>query len=117
MSVEIGERRFEMALGLCLELVDAVRCADYHRVGRTIDLLDHPAALVALAAMVDDSKTLTELLAWHTEVEPKPYRPPPLAPCGTHAAHNRHKKRGEPPCGQCVMAERVYQRLRMRQRR
>lgn len=32
-----------------------------------------------------------------------------LQPCGTHAAHARHKARGEDPCEACEQAERVYQ--------
>lgn len=35
-----------------------------------------------------------------------------LVPCGTHAAFNRHKARGEDPCGDCETAEREYQRAR-----
>jgi len=35
-------------------------------------------------------------------------------PCGTHAAYNRHRKRGEDPCEACVVAERDYQRTRKR---
>ena len=40
-----------------------------------------------------------------------------LAPCGSHAAHNRHRAHGEPPCGLCTDAERAYQADRHRRRR
>lgn len=47
---------------------------------------------------------------------PRPVRAAPQEPlpCGTHAAFNRHRKRGETPCGPCVVAERDYQRARKR---
>lgn len=38
-------------------------------------------------------------------------------PHGTHAAHNRHRKRGEVPCARCSDAERLYQAARHRRRR
>lgn len=36
----------------------------------------------------------------------------PLLPHGTHAAFNRHKKRGETPCATCIAGERAYQQHR-----
>lgn len=33
----------------------------------------------------------------------------PMSPCGTHAAFNRHRKRGETPDDACVIGERRYQ--------
>lgn len=49
---------------------------------------------------------------------PKVVREPgKLMPCGTHAAHQRHKMRGEPIDPDCLMAERKYQRERKRPNR
>lgn len=35
-----------------------------------------------------------------------------LAPCGTHAAYKRHRRRGEEPCQECREAARDYTRKR-----
>lgn len=35
-----------------------------------------------------------------------------LQPCGTHAAYQRHVKRGEEPCANCRAAAAEYQRQR-----
>ena len=37
------------------------------------------------------------------------HKPPPrqLAPCGTRAAYERHRRKGEPPCADCVEANRL----------
>lgn len=37
-----------------------------------------------------------------------------LRPCGTHAAFARHKRRGDPFCATCDIAERIYHRERKR---
>lgn len=42
---------------------------------------------------------------------PKPrYRPQPTHPCGTKAAYNRHKRRGEDACQPCKEAKRLADR-------
>jgi len=38
-------------------------------------------------------------------------------PCGTRAAAQRHRRRGEPLCAACLAAEREYQREVGRRRR
>jgi hypothetical protein len=38
-------------------------------------------------------------------------------PCGTHAAYNRHRKRGETPCRTCRDGEAAYKRGRRLARR
>lgn len=43
------------------------------------------------------------------ETRPAPTSAHRMAPCGTHAAFNRHKKRREPACEPCLAAERIYQ--------
>jgi hypothetical protein len=109
-----------MSIDLCLELVDAVRCADRTRVATSIDLLDAPAALVVLAAMVDQERTPADLLAWTDTILTKRQHHRfrgQAQPCGTHAAFNRHKATGETPCAACVEGERAYQRTRARRRR
>lgn len=71
---------------------------------------------VALAAMVDVDQTPRQLLAWNDpDSSDKPGRF--MAPCGTHAAFNRHKSRGETPCPDCREGERVFQRHRRRRER
>jgi hypothetical protein len=46
---------------------------------------------------------------------PARYKPAGLIqPCGTHAAFNRHKKRGEPIDDNCRQAEREYQSAKAR---
>jgi hypothetical protein len=114
-SAFIGQRRVAMTLPLCLELVDAVRCADRPRVGKLVGLVDHAAALVVLAAMVDQDATPAQLLGWTDELvsrrQTRQLRAGPL-PCGTHAAFNRHRRRNEEPCTACEAGEREYQRKR-----
>ena len=121
-----GARRIEMALPTILELIGAVRDGDAQAVTRAVDLLDLPAAVVLLAAMVDDSRTPTDLLAW-TEDLPSArqararrrltYRGRPLIPCGSHTAFNRHWANRETPCEPCATAEIAYQAARQIRRR
>lgn len=40
-----------------------------------------------------------------------------LKPCGTHAAYQRHRKRGESPCTACKDAEAAYVRERAKAKR
>ncbi len=103
-----GARRVEMALPTILELIGAVRDGDARAVARAVDLLDLPAAVVLLAAMVDDTRTPTDLLAWTEK---------PLVPCGSHAAFNRHRSHRETPCEPCAAAEIAYQAARQIRRR
>lgn len=83
---------------------------------------------VTLAAMVPDTYSPAELLAWndcrHMPAEKPtgqrqlfPTTPPPLQPHGTHAAFNRHRNNDEEPCQACWYGERDYQRERGRRRR
>lgn len=114
--------RAEQAVPLALELVDAVRCWRPSDVESVLDRADKDALLVVLAAMVDDTRTVGDVLGWLTgQPEPTtprgPYARRVLKPCGTHAAYNRHVDRGEPVDPLCEQAERRYQRLRMRDRR
>lgn len=104
------------AIPTALQLVGAVRCYDIHRAHDLLRKADLPALAVALAAMVPEDKTRTELLGWlRPPTTTRPARR--LAPCGTHAAFNRHKERGERIDGPCLEAEREYQRLRKRKER
>lgn len=43
--------------------------------------------------------------------------PRELTPCGTHTAHQRHVRKGEPVDDACLHAERAYQRNRKRHHR
>lgn len=95
---------------------------------------DLNAMLVALAAMVPADYSPAELLAWNDAKylrpcdTPSAQSQPPLFPAvdaagrelkphGTHAAFNRHKKRGEAPCDVCVLGEARFQAGRQQQRR
>lgn len=102
-----------------LALVDAVHCAEPGRVAQLISEADLPAVVVLLAAMVDEDRPTSHLLAWTDRLADARLRPGPLpqSPCGSHAAFNRHRSRGEQPCASCWEAERTYQRIRARQRR
>ena len=60
--------REDKAVTEALELIDAVRRWDRRDVQHLLDVIDLPAAAVALAAMVDEDKTPQALLSWvHTE--------------------------------------------------
>lgn len=112
--------RADQAVPLALELVDAVRSGRRGEVQCVIDRADVPALLVVLAAMVDDSRPVSELLGWVREPSRRPARQrrrQPLKPCGTHAAYVRHVDRGEPIDPLCEAEERRYQRERTRARR
>jgi hypothetical protein len=117
--------RGQRALDRALELVVIVR--DYGRDEITTWLrrrsrLDLEGIAVALAALVPEDSTPRDLLAWMDEPPRvrEPYRPLPaeprppreLAPCGTRAAHERHKIRGEKPCDACNEAQRAYHAAR-----
>jgi hypothetical protein len=44
------------------------------------------------------------------EEQPRPPGPRITQPCGTPAAHRRHRDRGETPCQPCADAMRAYNR-------
>lgn len=118
--IDPGDRAVA-AVPIALQLVGAVResapaVAAWMRQQTPADL---QAVAVVLAALVPDDRTPRELLAW---LEPLPvrHRPTygrPLRPCGTHAAHERHRARGEDIDPACREAERVYQQDRHARRR
>ena len=120
----IGEVRVDVSLPTALQLVDAVHRADRIEIADILGDADLYALAVLLAAMVDDNRTLTELLGWTNDLRVRPIGSPRnrhasslLQPCGTHAAFNRHRAKGEPICEACRIAERTYQRTRARDRR
>lgn len=97
---------------------------------RALKGVELEALAVTLAAMVDPDRTVPDLLSWVTfDEHGNPVAPPVAAqtepgpgdqwtrPCGTHAAYNRHKLRGEHPCPACFEAERAYRRERKRAQR
>lgn len=69
-------------------------------------------AAICLAAMLTPNLVPAVALAW-LDGPPASGRPAPQ-PCGTHAAHQRHKTNGTTPCVACVAGERLYQRDRKR---
>ena len=120
--------RVERAMPHAIAMVTAVRTGP-DEVQRILDDADLPALAVALAALVPDDRTANSLLRWfhpHLPAAPAPAPRAPrergvpfvrvLQPCGTHAAHTRHKARCEVPCALCVAAERAYQNARPRDR-
>ena len=72
-------------------------------------------AAVCLAAMLTPNLIPSVALAWLDG--PATHARRPALPCGTHAAHNRHKNNGTPPCPACIAGERLYQRDRKRRDR
>ena len=108
-------------------LVGAVHEEGPAEVAALLTPLDRQALYglaVTLAAMVPADYTPGELLAWNDVHE---LRHPgnklacegrTIQPCGTHAAFNRHRAKGEQPCDECWVGERRYQREKKeRQRR
>lgn len=122
------------ALQRAVLLVGAVHDEGPREVAMLLNRLDRSeltALAVVLAALVPADYTPAELLAWNDHqyarpsTRPGPDVQPPLFPVvaangqllkphGTHAAFNRHKKRGEEVCEPCVFGERDYQRDRKR---
>ena len=132
--------RADLAVLEGLELVGIVRDYGVDTIEswvRRRQRTDLEAIVVALAAMVPDDKTPAELLRWldpdrlsrNARTRAREARRKAAVvragapidrvfqPCGTHAAFNRHRSRGEDPCGVCIAGERIYQRLRARDRR
>lgn len=77
-----------------------------------------------LAAAVPDDRTWRQLTAWTHKPLPAKEHPSGTAPkrrepqpCGTLAAHGRHRYRREAPCEPCREAARVYERDRKRNSR
>lgn len=134
LGMSVPRDRAETSLPDALALIGAVRDGGPDAVAAVMARADLPAVVVVLAAMVPDDRTPGELLAWAdpTAVERERKRDEAklerlrrrhaagqrtLQPCGTHAAYTRHKNRCEEACEACVLAERIYQRDRMRRRR
>lgn len=124
------------AIGLACQLTAAVHEFGPDDVGRILGGLTRTqlnALAVTLAAMVPIEHSPGELLAWNDakfsrdspsaraarglQVVPASPATRTLAPHGTHAAFNRHRKRQEEPCDACWLGERRYQRDRGRERR
>ena len=69
---------------------------------------------ICLAAMLTPDHVPNIALAW---LDGPPSAARLTRPCGTHAAWQRHKYHGTPPCPACLAGERIYQRDRQRERR
>lgn len=114
-------------LATALQIVDAVRTHGIEAVARNLARRkpDHVVRLAAtLAALVPTDKPVSELLEWlhgpHDEqidLHVPGWDPRLLKPCGTHAAYERHRKRGEFIDDKCREGERAYQRSRRRRER
>jgi hypothetical protein len=115
------DERADTAVRDGLELVGLVHEFGQDTIAEFLRARDRPgieALVVALAAMVPEDRTPDQLLAWLRPRRPRAKAAPkPLRACGTHAAFNRHKALGEPPCDRCVLGERQYQRDQARLQR
>lgn len=123
---DTGERMVHVAGRLISLVRDEGHVYEITAALRALKAGELEALAVTLAAMVDPDKTPRELLAWVTWDEHGNPMPPPVEPaqptpaerwtqpCGTHAAFNRHIKRGERPCEACLAGEREYQNGRPR---
>lgn len=112
-GVTSDDARFHAALPHALALIGAVHerdAAGSHSILRSADL---PALAIALAALVDDTQRLAELLAWTShEIRLTPNCDPTLdrSPHGTRAVHGTRSRytagcRGDA----CRKAESSYQ--------
>lgn len=117
----------ESSVPVAADLVCRVRDGDADGIKRLAEVhgWDQPTAalLVVLAAMVDDSRPVGDLLAWTEEIEaalswrqaqlplPKP-GPAPVKPCGTYPAARRHQRNDEEMDPACEEAYREYRNER-----
>jgi hypothetical protein len=115
-SVPNNDTRFQQALPDALALIGAVRDRDPDRSHRVLASADTDAVAVVLAAMVDDSREVRELLRWSAyDVRLSPTCDPALdlSPPTTQSVHGTRSRytagcRGEG----CRRAESEYQRER-----
>lgn len=111
-----AERRFYNSIPDALALVDAVHASDETALRNVLAESDPLALCVVLAGLVDQDKSVSELLAWASHAPRIPVLCDPAddgSPVGCEAAHgtrSRHQAgcRGEA----CVEADRAYQRAR-----
>lgn len=75
---------------------------------------DPIAAVCVAAALVPVDRPVD---AWWARGLDGVGAPENLPQCGTHAAFNRHRARGEKPDIDCVEAERIFQRVARRHQR
>lgn len=104
-------------MALAVELTDAVTRGDVDAAQHALDRADLPGLCVVLAAMNDPDRPLSVIRSRLPRLllaldSPSRRRAAGLKPCGTHAAYNRHKSRGEEPCEACKRGEREYQSRR-----
>lgn len=115
-----AERRFYAAIPDALALIDAVHTGEQIEMRNVLASTDPLVLCVVLAGLVDQDKTVSELLAWATHAPAVPVlchpsddgSPPSCT--SNHGTRSRHLAgcRGEA----CVAAEREYQRTRPRKR-
>lgn len=118
---ETADERADRLLRIALEVAVRLREEPADAVVRELDGLDtteiRDLALIACAG-VDVTRTITDLYGW-CDVDRVPPRATrlgpngkPLAPCGSHSAHNRHRRNGEPLDVVCVIGEQSYNACR-----
>lgn len=116
-----ADDRFHAAVPSALRLVGAVRSCDPDDVQQILQRADLPALAIALAAMVDDTRTPSEMLAWTTqELRPRLSCDPhddhsPATVTAIHGTRSRYNAgcRGEA----CRAADADYQRARHQRRK
>lgn len=105
------------AIPRALELVDAVRRWDRQDVRAALADADLPALCVTLAAMVDQDRPLADLLGW-TEEHNDDFDGWRWADVlAAHAQFEAHRYRGVEPSEHVREGQRVYDRVRARDRR
>jgi hypothetical protein len=115
-DVPDADVRFQRALPDALALIGAVRDRDPSRSHRVLSTSDRDAVCVVLAAMVDDSREVRDLLRWTAyDIRLSPTCDPALdhSPNTTQSVHGTRSRytagcRGEG----CRRAESEYQRER-----
>lgn len=120
MRDRTAERRFYAAIPDALALVDAVHSDDETLLRNVLADVDPLAIAVVLAGLVDQDRSVAELLAWASHAPAIPLLCHPdddrsVNSSADHGTRTRHQAgcRGEA----CVAADRIYQRERHLRRR
>lgn len=116
---ETEDQRAERLLRIGLDMAVRIREEPPDAVARTMHGLDQGELrdlALLMAACVDVGRPVREVV-WWTELDRMPPRPRHIQPCGTHAAYNRHRAKGEPVDLACEVAERQHNAERYQQRK
>lgn len=114
------EELLSLGLSMAIRLRDGEDRTDVRRELTSLRIADLRELVMCLAACVDPDVPMGQLLEWCGGVVPQgapppDYQPRALAPCGTPAAYDRHRMRGE-DCLTCRQAMRPLWRARRQKR-